>query len=168
VKTHRGPIAIRYPRGAGAEELYSHMEFLPGKAEMACEGDALCIITIGSMVEVALEVSKYLQAEGISCAVMNCRSMKPIDQEAIIGVAKKTGRIVVLEDNCLVGGLSSAVLDVFSTANCNPEILRLGYPDACIVHGSKCDVSKHYQMDAEGVFAKIMETWGDRLGKGTH
>ena len=160
VEIHNGPIAIRYPRGAGVEELYKHSAFIPGKAEVVSEGDFVTLIALGSMVSVSMEVVKKLTLQSISCELINCRSVKPIDKDTIIQSVKKTGRVAILEDNCEIGGLSSVVLDVLAKANLHPEILKFGYPDKCIEHGCKRDVSKRYNMDEETILAKILEIWG--------
>ena len=135
--------------------------FRPGRAELAREGDYLSIISIGNMLEIGLKIADAFQENGVYCEVINCRSLKPIDKETLIKSIKKTNRVVVLEDNSEVGGLSSVVLGLLAEAKLNPEILSFGYPDSCIVHGSKSEVSRQYCMDFESIYEKIVETWGD-------
>ena len=160
VKIHTGPIAIRYPRGGGSEELYKHEEFVPGKAEIVRQGEFASVIAIGNMLEVALNLDDNLAKEGKNCDVINCRSIKPIDKKSLIESIEKTNRVVILEDHGEVGGLASVVIQLISETKLNPEILTFAYPDECIIHGNKNEVSKRYCMDFESIYQKINSTWG--------
>ena len=166
VKVHSGPIAVRYPRGGGAEELYEHSDFVLGKAEIVASGEDVSIIAVGNMVEVGLKVAEILGAQGIKCEVINCRTVKPLDSKTIIDSAQKTSRVAVLEENSIVGGLSSIVVNAFSDEKVCVELLRFGYPDKIIEHGSKNEIALRYCMDENSIAKKISDTWGGTIGKG--
>ncbi|MEI6132484.1 MAG: 1-deoxy-D-xylulose-5-phosphate synthase [Bacillota bacterium] len=162
---HDGPIAIRYPRGGGSEELFVHSKFEIGKAEIAKVGREITIITIGSSVELGIEVSNRLEMTGISAEIISCRSLKPFDEKTIVDSIKKTGRVAIIEDNCEVGGLASVVISVMANNSISAEVLRFAYPDEKIIHGKKSEVEKRYLMDSSSIFKRISAKWGDLIAK---
>ena len=100
------PVAIRYPRGGEGKIKFEKSENLElGKAEIVKKGTDITIIAIGKMLERAVEVSKMLQKENIDAEIINARFLKPLDKETIIESAKKTKRVITIEDGILKGGL---------------------------------------------------------------
>ena len=136
---HPGPTAVRYPRGTGygvpMDQELKNLEI--GKAELLREGNDVAIMAIGSMVYPSLEAAKRLAAEGIAVAVVNARFVKPLDAELILALAKKTCRVVTVEEHALLGGFGSAVLECLDASlTTGVKTLRIGLPDAYIEHGS--------------------------------
>lgn len=165
---HKGPIAVRYPRGSGVGvTLDEEFHALPiGKGEIVREGEDVLLVAVGSTVYPALEAARQLQEQGIEAAVLNARFIKPLDGDLILQWSKKTGRIITIEENVLQGGFGSAVLEMFHEASYFPKsFVRLGLPDAFIVHGSQKELRKLYGIDAEGIANAARELCKTEYGK---
>ena len=163
---HKKCIAIRYPRGsnrniANAYVLDSstvpnatrtNIKKIPlGKAEILTEGNDICIIAIGSMVAVALEVHKKLLANNIFSTVVNARFVKPLDTELLDVLARNFNKIITVEEGQKAGGFGSAILEYFSEKNYNNQIKILGIPDKFVDHGSIEILLRELELDAEGI-----------------
>ena len=137
--TYNGAIAMRYPRGngIGVPMQEEDWEALPiGKAEILREGDDVLLLAYGSMVYPSLQVAELLNEHGISATVVNARFAKPLDTELIIPLAQKIGKVVTLEEGCLMGGFGSAVLESLSDKNIMVPVYRIGVPDILVEHAS--------------------------------
>jgi len=148
------PMALRYPRGAGyGVEMDAELKTLEiGKGELLAEGDDLCIVAIGSTVLPALRAAESMRQKGIAVAVVNARFVKPLDADLILSVARKTGRIITVEENALQGGFGSAVLELlYDNGLQDVKIKRLGIPDRYIEQGSQAQLRKDLGIDAEGI-----------------
>jgi len=157
---HPGPTAVRYPRGTGCGvPMDQELKTLPvGKAELIKDGNEAVIIAIGNMVCPSIEAAKKLAEEGIAVAVVNARFVKPLDTEMIIAFAKKTGRVITVEEHVLEGGFGSAVLECLDTNSVSGiKTHRIGLPDAYIEHGAQAVLRKKYGLDAEGIYASVKE-----------
>jgi 1-deoxy-D-xylulose-5-phosphate synthase len=155
---HNGPAALRYPRGSGfGVPLDQTFRALPlGKAEVIRAGQDGVILAIGSMVYPACEAANTLAAEGIDLAVVNARFIKPLDRELILSLARGLGRIFTVEENALMGGFGSAVLELLEEEGVEgTEVMRFGYPDAFIEQGEQPELRKMYGLDSEGIAAGI-------------
>ncbi|MBI2355478.1 MAG: 1-deoxy-D-xylulose-5-phosphate synthase [Deltaproteobacteria bacterium] len=153
-------MALRYPRGAGyGVEMDAELRSLEiGRGELLVEGDDLCLIAIGSTVQPALQAAETLRLKGINASVVNARFVKPLDAELIVSVARKTGRVVTVEENALQGGFGSAVLELFFDNGLQDvKVKRLGIPDRYIEHGSQAQLRSDLGIDAEGIAAAAME-----------
>lgn len=151
---HGGPVAVRYPRGNGlGVSMDAKPQQLPvGKGEVLREGEDILLLAVGSTVQAALEAAERLQKNGVRAAVINARFVKPLDQELILTWAKKTGRIITIEENVLQGGFGSAVLEMLQEAEYFPrDFVRLGLPDTFVPHGSQSILRNLYGIDAEGI-----------------
>jgi 1-deoxy-D-xylulose-5-phosphate synthase len=134
-----GPISLRYPRGngVGAPLMEEGWETLPiGKAELLRHGDDLLILGYGSMVYPALQTAEILSEHGIQATVVNARFAKPIDEELILPLAERIGRVVTLEEGCLIGGFGSAVAESVMDAMVPAQVIRLGVPDVLVDHAT--------------------------------
>ena len=155
-----GPTAVRYPRGVGCGvPMDQELKTLKiGKAELIKDGSEAAIIAIGNMVCPSIEAAKRLAEEGISVAVVNARFVKPLDEEMILSLAKKTGRIVTVEEHALSGGFGSAVLECLDTKGMTGiKTHRIGLPDAYIEHGAQKVFRQKYGLDADGIYATVKE-----------
>ena len=155
---HNGPSALRYPRGTGlGVPMDQELKLLSvGKGELLQDGDDLVIIAIGNMVRPAQEAGERLKAGGISAAVVNARFIKPLDEELILRLAKKTGRIVTVEEHALQGGFGSAVLECIEDNRLSAvKVLRIGLPDRFIEHGPQTLLRQKYGLDADGIFTSV-------------
>ncbi len=137
VEYTEGAIAMRYPRGngQGVPLMEEGWEALPiGKAEILRSGDDVLILGYGSMVYPALQAAEILSEHGVEATVINARFVKPLDTELILPLAKRIGKVVTLEEGCLMGGFGSAVLEAFSDNNVLVPVKRLGVPDILVDH----------------------------------
>ncbi|NLI01325.1 MAG: 1-deoxy-D-xylulose-5-phosphate synthase, partial [Chthonomonadales bacterium] len=159
------PVAIRYPRGAVSPAADERLEPIRlGRAEALASGDDVAFIAIGSMVEPACEAARVLREEGIEAAVVNARFAKPLDREVICSVARRTGRLVVCEENSTAGGFGAAVLEALATEGITGVDVRLfGIPDRFIEHGSQATLRSICHLTA-GDFAAAAR---DMLGAPT-
>jgi 1-deoxy-D-xylulose-5-phosphate synthase len=160
---HPGPIFMRYPRGAGeGVPLKAAPQSLPiGKAEVLQEGLDLQIWAIGPMVAMAMRLAPQIEnALGIRVGVVNARFMKPLDRELLMEQAAHAKGFVTLEDHAVTGGFGSILLEALSDRGCVKPLLRIGWPDAFIPHGSSV---KHLREQAglyEGeIYKKILAFW---------
>jgi 1-deoxy-D-xylulose-5-phosphate synthase len=146
-----GPVAIRYPRSAGeGVELDWELKEIPlGKAELIKDGKDLTIIAIGNLVYQALKAAEDLEKENISIAVINARFVKPLDEDLILDFAKKTGKIITVEENTLIGGFGSAVCELLADKNVSVKIKRIGLPDKFIEHGDLKTLKRKYGLTSE-------------------
>ncbi len=154
------PISLRYPRGAGyGVELDSELKCLEiGKGEQLLDGSDVTIIAIGATVYPSIQAADALRLKGISAGVINARFVKPLDTELILGAARRTDRIITVEENALQGGFGSAVLELLYDNNMqNVKVRRLGLPDHYIEQGSQAQLRKDVGIDAEGITAAALE-----------
>lgn len=139
-----GPIAMRYPRGNGygVALMEEGWEALPiGKGEILRNGDDILLIGYGSMVYPTLQTAEILSEHGIEATVVNARFVKPLDTELILPLAQRIGKVVTLEEGCLMGGFGSAVTEALSDNNVLVPVKRFGVPDQLVDH-AKPDESK--------------------------
>ncbi len=161
------PVSLRYPRGAGAGvPLDEHPLSLPiGKGEILLDPPdaALAVIAIGACVHPALAAAELLKAEGIPIRVINARFVKPLDGELLCGTAEKLRRVITVEENTLMGGFGSAVLELFAEAGIfGVAVRRLGIPDEFAQHATQKELRRLYGIDAEGIAAAVREMVGVR------
>ncbi len=154
VEECKGPIYIRFGREPVPEFTNSDQEFEIGKTQLLKDGEDVTIIATGHMVWESLLATKILEQSGISCQVVNCHTIKPIDQSGILSFAKKTGKIVTVEEHQVLGGLGSAVSEVLSTQFPCPMLI-LGINDTFGESGSPRELFKKYQIDSESIARKV-------------
>jgi len=126
---HKGPVAVRYPRGKGpGVEIDTHMVALPiGKSRTLRKGKRVAILAFGSMVSVCTEVANELNA-----TLVDMRFVKPLDEEAINALATSHELLVTVEENAIKGGAGSAVNEYLNTQSTQTSIINLGIPDRFI------------------------------------
>jgi 1-deoxy-D-xylulose-5-phosphate synthase len=134
---HDGPIAIRYPRGTGpGVAVKPKPELIPiGKAQVVKHGTQAVVLGLGALLPMAQEVAKELEAKGYSTAVINPRSVKPLDIDTISFFARSADVVITMEDHVLAGGFGSAVLEELSAIGIQVPVVRIGWPDAFVDHG---------------------------------
>jgi 1-deoxy-D-xylulose-5-phosphate synthase len=150
----RYPASIRYPRGSGlgvtVDETPEALEI--GKGEIICEGEDVAIVAIGSTVYPALAAAERLKIEGINATVVNSRFVKPLDGDILCRVASLTGKILIVEENVLMGGFGSAVLELFEEKGVSGIIVkRLGIEDEFVDHATQSELRLRYGIDEEGI-----------------
>ena len=145
-----GPVYIRLGRAAVEDIHDDSYQFQWGKGEVLREGSDVAIIATGIMVEKALKAAETLAAEGVQATVVNIHTIKPIDEQLIIDVAKKTGKVVTAEEASVIGGLGSAVAEVLAK-NCPTKQAFVGIQDTFGESGSPAELLKKYGLTAEHI-----------------
>jgi 1-deoxy-D-xylulose-5-phosphate synthase len=134
-----GPVAIRYPRGAGVGvPLTEPLHALPvARGEVIRQGEDVAILAVGSMVLPAERAADLLGAEGIAATIVNARFVKPLDERLILDLAARTGALVTVEENVRAGGFGSAVLELFDREAMSVPTRVLAVPDRVFEHASQ-------------------------------
>ncbi len=151
------PVAIRYPRGNGTGmSLLKNFTSLPvGKGVIVKEGSGLALLCMGTMTQKALEVAAILEQEGIDATVANMRFLKPFDTRMVEELASRSTHFAVLEENSMIGGLGSAVIDHLNTKGLNRPVLKIALPDAFVTHGHINDLYRAIGFDTPTMTEKI-------------
>ena len=154
---YEGPVYIRFGRAAvPVINDKPNYKFEIGKGTVVREGSDVTIVATGICVDSALGAAEKLAAEGISAEVVNICTIKPLDEEIIINSAKKTGKVVTVEEHSVIGGLGSAVCDCLC-ANLPTSVKKLGMQDVFGESGSAAALVQKYGLDAEGVYRSVKE-----------
>jgi 1-deoxy-D-xylulose-5-phosphate synthase len=153
---HNGPVAIRYPRGAGpgVPVKAQPVALEIGVAEVVEDGHDIAIFGLGAMLPEAKRLAAMLRREGFSTAVINPRFVKPIDRACVAEYARRCGLLVTLEDHVLAGGFGSAVLEALSEMELDVPVVRVGWPDQFIEHGKLEALRAKYGLTAEAALEK--------------
>jgi 1-deoxy-D-xylulose-5-phosphate synthase len=154
------PVAVRYPRGSGRgvpiDATPVPLEI--GRGEILCEGMDLAIIGIGATVAAALGAAAELRKDGIAARVVNARFVKPLDVELICKTAKEIKHIVIVEENVLMGGFGSAVLETLAGNGINDVQVRLlAIPDAFVEHATQQELRHIAGIDKDAILAAARE-----------
>jgi 1-deoxy-D-xylulose-5-phosphate synthase len=153
-----GPIAIRYPRGAGtgAKPKESPKLLEIGKAEVVKHGRDVAIFGLGNMFEVAEEAAKKLEALGVSVALINPRWIKPIDTGTLEFFARSTEVVATIEDHVLHNGFGCAVMEHLHSQQIQTPVVRIGWPDQFVEHGSIPVLRKKHGLTADALVEKVL------------
>ncbi|MBM4323413.1 MAG: 1-deoxy-D-xylulose-5-phosphate synthase [Deltaproteobacteria bacterium] len=157
---HPGPIAFRYPRskGVGAKRSETLETIKIGRGEVLKEGRDILIVAIGSTVYPSLGAAQKLKEIGIDATIINSRFLKPLDGDLLCQWAERTGRVLTVEENVLIGGFGSAVLELFQERSLlSIQVKRLGIPDVFIEHGPQSLLREKYGIDENGIFKEARE-----------
>ncbi|MCD8103626.1 MAG: transketolase family protein [Lachnospiraceae bacterium] len=152
---HEGPVYLRFGRLAvPVINDRPDYKFEIGKGVVLKEGTDVTIIATGLCVNSALEAAGMLAADGILAQIVNIHTLKPLDEELVVACAKKTGRIVTVEEHSVIGGLGSAVCDALC-ANYPAPVLKIGVQDVFGESGPALELLKKYQLDGQGVYEQV-------------
>ena len=152
---HKGPVYIRLGRSAvPVINDRPNYKFELGKGILLKEGTDVTIVATGVVVDSAIKAAKMLEEDGISAEVINIHTIKPLDKELIAKSAKKTGKVVTVEEHSVIGGLGSAVTEAL--AECCPTVVkRLGMQDVYGESGPAAELLAKYKLDGKGVYEDI-------------
>ena len=152
---YEGPVYLRFGRLAvpvfNDPDTY---KFEIGKGITLKEGKDVTIITTGLEVNESLEAAKMLEADGISAEVINIHTIKPLDTELVCASAKKTGKVVTVEEHSVIGGLGGAVAEALAE-NQPTKMLRIGVNDTFGESGPAKDLIAKYGLDAKSIYEKV-------------
>lgn len=151
---HRGHYAVRYPRGLTPEPALHDepQNFKIGQGEVLIDGDDVCIVAVGTGVGLSLKAVDILQESGLNPALINARFAKPLDAELILSYARKCRSLVLVEENCTIGGFGSAVLELLAEERMsNILVKQVGIPDEFVQHGAKSVLCELIGFDPEHI-----------------
>lgn len=153
------PSLIRYPRGCGeGVALPEHPTPLPiGKAQVVADGGEVALLALGNMNTLARGVRENLLKAGIGAAHINARFIKPLDADCLRRYAEQCSLIVTLEDHTVVGGFGSAVQEFLAEEGITTPVLRIGWPDAFVEHGTLDLLREKYGLTIEQVSQQVLK-----------
>ena len=152
-----GPVYLRFGRLAvPVINDRPDYKFEIGKGVLLREGKDVTIVATGLCVSEALGAAEKLAEAGIDAEVINIHTIKPLDEEIIVNSAKKTKKVVTVEEHSIIGGLGGAVCECLSAKNPVP-VLRIGINDVFGESGPAVKLLEKYGLNADGIFAKVKE-----------
>jgi 1-deoxy-D-xylulose-5-phosphate synthase len=160
------PIALRYPRGNGfgVPLMEEGWEELPiGKGEILRQGDDVLMVGYGSMVYPAMQTAEILSEHGIEATVINARFAKPLDTELILPLAKQIGRVVTLEEGCLMGGFGSAIAESLLDNDIVVPVMRIGVPDKLVDHATPEQSMAELGLTPPQIAERVRTTFAPKL-----
>ncbi len=154
---YEGPVYIRFGRAAvPVINDRPDYRFEIGKGSVLREGSDVTIVATGICVDSALQAAEMLAKDGVSAEVVSICTIKPLDEDLIVASAKKTGKVVTVEEHSVIGGLGSAVCDCLCAKHPVP-VKKVGMQDVFGESGSAADLVHKYGLDAEGVYKSVKE-----------
>ena len=152
---HEGPVYIRFGRLAvPVINDNPDYKFELGKGVVLREGKDVTLIATGLEVSETLVAAEKLAQDGIDAQVINIHTIKPLDEDLIVGAAKKTGKVVTIEEHSIIGGLGSAVCDCLCAKAPTP-VYKIGVNDTFGESGPAVELLKKYELDSEGIYKKV-------------
>ena len=150
-----GPVYLRFGRLAvPVINDNDDYKFEIGKGITLKEGKDVTIIATGLEVNESLEAAKLLEADGISAEVINIHTIKPLDKELVVASAKKTGKVVTVEEHSVIGGLGGAVAEALSE-EAPTKMLRIGMMDKFGQSGPAKALIEYYGLDGKSIYEKV-------------
>lgn len=149
-----GPVYMRFNREKMPVFTDPNQPFEIGKAYVLKEGSDATIVACGVVVHKALQAAEQLEKDGISCDVINCSSIKPLDVDTLISSAKKTGKVVTVEEHQINGGLGGAIAELTSGSHPVP-LLRIGMQDQFGESGDAKGLLEKYGLTASAIAQKV-------------
>jgi 1-deoxy-D-xylulose-5-phosphate synthase len=161
---HDGPVGLRYPRGEG-EGVPLPAEPKPveiGRGEILREGERVALVGYGLGVPLALGAAGMLEDGGMSPTVVDARFAKPLDTDLLESLARSHDLIVTVEDNVLMGGFGSAVLEALADADLMGEtrVIRFGIPDRYVTHGKPALLREEIGLTPEAIAERVTDAVG--------
>jgi 1-deoxy-D-xylulose-5-phosphate synthase len=153
-----GPIAVRYPRGAGTgtqpKEKPRLLEI--GKGELVHDGCDVALIGLGFVHDLAVEARGKLEARGYSAALVNPRFIKPLDKELILDVARRCKVICTFEDHVIKNGFGASVIECLHEARIDTPVERVGWPDEFVEHGKVDILRDKHGITSDAAVKKVL------------
>jgi len=159
-----GPVYIRFARSESPVFTTEHTPFEVGKAQVFRKGTDVAIIACGILVHEALLAARSLEKLGLDVRVINCPSIKPLDESAILAAAKDCGAIVTVEEAQAAGGLGSAICELLSSVHPVP-IERIGLQDDFGQSGTPRELLEHYHLTAPWIAKAVQKVIKRKIKK---
>ena len=150
-----GPVYVRVGRGSDADVHADGVVVTPGRFIEVRRGDDATVIATGIGVAAAAEASDRAASDGIGVRVLDAVSLKPLDVDAIRAAARETGRILVVEEHNIIGGLGTAVAEAIALAGITARIDLLGMRDEYALVAPPSHLYRHYGFTADGITARL-------------
>lgn len=152
-----GPFIIRYPRGYGEGTDWKEIEFEtmePGKGELLLKGTDIAVIAAGPSANRALEAALRIKEEtGWNPSIYNIRYIKPLDTDLMKEVAESYGRVITIEDGCIMGGLYGAVSEYIAQRETPIHVRAIGIPDRYISQGTQEELKEECGLTNEAIYS---------------
>lgn len=153
----QSPVSIRYPKTKVERVARDVAPIQLGRAEVLSWGRDGNILSCGTMLPQAVTAADALRSEGLSVGVVNARFVKPVDEE-VIAKAAAAGFVITIEENSVMGGFGSAVLEAACRLGLNTERFRvLGISDEFVEHGDRAELLSDLGLDAAGLIRTARE-----------
>ncbi|WP_412504037.1 1-deoxy-D-xylulose-5-phosphate synthase [Shewanella indica] len=148
----KGPSAVRYPRGSatGAEQVEEMTAMAIGKGLVRRQGKQIAILNFGTTLAASLDA-----AESLNATVADMRFVKPLDEDLIKELVANHDLLVTVEENAIMGGAGSGVLEYLASQGISKPLLQIGLPDEFIKHGSPEEILTELKLDASGILEQI-------------
>lgn len=156
---YEGPVYLRFGRLAVPVFHGEDYKFEIGKGEKITDGTDVTIVANGLMVAEAIEAGKTLAQNGVSAEIINIATIKPLDEDLIVESAKKTGRVITVEEHSVIGGLGEAVCACLSE-KCPTPVKRIGVNDEFGHSGPAKDLLKQFGLSAENIVKVALDFIG--------
>ncbi len=154
INEHRGPIALRYPRGR-SKLSQDNGDFILSKASVIRKGSDVTIVAEGQSVSIALSASDILATKGIEAEVIDIRTLKPIDFDTVFNSAVNTKNLFSIEENLKRGGMGEMLAGEAKLRNLDFKMQIKAVEDEFVVHGSISDLNTRYGFTAEQIASDI-------------
>ena len=150
---HNGPFGIRYPKYSSVEfDKNGQAKLIPiGSWDVERNGEDIVILAAGPMVYSALTVASELEQSGISCQVVHCRFIKPMDMAYLDSIVRRFNKVITIEEGVINGGFGDGVSSWLLENGYKGEIKRLGLPDSYVEHGSRSQILNQLSLDNSGI-----------------
>lgn len=161
----KGPIAIRYPRGAVPETTISflrHSIFSPGVA-FECGTGSVALVVSGDMIPYAESVAALLEAQGLSSTIIKLVTLKPLDMKCISSAVHRTKCFITIENGYISGGIGEEIVSLLPGELRGRHIFSVGFPDKFITHGKSAEIFEEYGLSPDRTSERIL-AWLDRSG----
>lgn len=156
IADYHGPVYLRFGRPKVPVFYTKDSEFKIGKADHLAKGDDVTIIATGHLVWEALQAAQELKKEGINADVLNMHTTKPLDKEAILESARRTGKVVTAEEHQKLGGLGSSVAQVLAEELPTP-MRMVAVNDSFGESGTPAQLMEKYGLNAASIIKKVKE-----------
>jgi 1-deoxy-D-xylulose-5-phosphate synthase len=152
-----GPIAIRYPRGAGTGAIPKEKPqvLTIGEGELLQEGTDVALIGLGNLLELAVAAKDTLEAQGYSVTLINPRFIKPLDAKLITDAARKCKVVCTFEDHVLANGFGASVIELLHDQGIHTPVERIGWPDEFVEHGNVPVLREKHGISAQNAVKKV-------------
>ena len=145
-----GPVYLRFGRTSSPSIYNANLDYEIGKGKIIYDGTDLAIFACGDMVFEAKKAAEELIVNGLSVAVIDMHTIKPLDKELVIHYINKVNKLVTVEDHSIIGGLGSAISEVIADTG-KGKLTRIGINDRFGQSGSRNDVQKAFGLDSENI-----------------